>query len=148
MGDKSLARHIAVHDSVVVGPLVRVPVMACCLMPHVQVVHIHCDSDASAGLLLTLSRSVLYIFTCRTQYVAKRNPLRHAIFNRAAGLIFPDGKIATSHSIADYLVPTDVIADARRDDARDTHTNNRIAADHVRIYQRVVGSGRIPTLLL
>lgn len=145
---KLLARRLAVCDSVVIGPLVRVPVMAYCLMPNVQVVHIHCDAGASAGLLLTLTRSIPYIFTCRTEFASTNQPIKHSILDRAAGLIFPDQGIAKRNAIANHRVPVNIVADSHYANAADAHVNNRIAAEHLRIYRRAVDSGRIPALML
>lgn len=145
---ESLARRVVTFDSVVVGPIVKAPVMAYCLMPAVQVVHIHCDSSASAGLLLTLTRSIPYVFTCRTDFGRSKNPLRQSIFERSAGLIFPDRNIALRHSVANHGVPFDIVADADHGSVSAARANNRIAAMHVRIYRRAVESRRIPELLL
>jgi len=145
---KLLARRLAVYDSVVVGPRVKVPVMACCVMPNVQVVHIHCDAGASAGLLLTLTRSIPYVFTCRSEFVSTKHPIKHAILDRAAGLIFPDRGIAARNAIANHRVPVNIVADSHYATATDAHVNNRIAAEHRRIYRRAIDSGRIPALML
>ncbi len=146
--NKSLARRAAISDSVVIGPIVKAPVMAYCLMPNVQVAHVHCDSSASAGLLLTLTRSIPYIFTCRTEFTSTKNPIKLSVLNRAAGLIFPDEKIAARYSIENYRVPIDIVADAHYGNAKSAQTDNRIAADHLKIYRRVADSSRIPALLL
>jgi hypothetical protein len=146
--NKSLARRAAISESVVIGPIVKVPVMAYCLMPNVQVVHIHCDRSAPAGLLLTLTRSIPFVFTCRVESESTKNPIKQSVLNRAAGLIFPDKKIAASYSMENYRVPIDIVADARYGNAKSAQTNNRIAADHLKIYRRVVDSSRIPALLL
>jgi len=148
VGSKALARRVAIYDSVVTGPIVKAPVTAYCLMPNVQVVHIHCDNGASAGLLLTLTRSIPYVLTCREEFASTRNPIKQSIINRAAGLIFPDKKVAAIYSIENCRVPIDIVADARYGNARSAHANNRIAAEHVRIYRRAVDSSRIPALLL
>jgi hypothetical protein len=130
------------------GPIVKAPVMAFCLMPNVQVAHIHCVHSASAGLLLTLTRSIPYILTCRTEFAAMTNPINQSALKRAAGLIFPDKKIAARYSDAIYQVPIDIVADARYTNAKGAHANNRIAANHVRIYRRAADSSRIPALML
>ena len=143
-----LARRVAIYESVVLGPIVKTPVMAFCLMPNVQVVHIHCGSGASAGLLLTLTRSIPYVLTCREDLAATSNSLKQSIINRAAGLIVPDKRIATNHSIANARVPVDIIANARYGNATDAHANNRIAADHLKVYRRAVDTSRIPAFLL
>lgn len=143
-----LARRLAICEHVVVGPVVKAPVMAYCLMPNVQVVHIHCDSGASAGLLLTLTRSIPYVLTCRAELASGKGPLKQSTFNRAAGLIFPDKRIASRHSNADDRAPVNIVADSHCGNGTNTQANNRIAAEHLRIYRRAADSGRIPALLL
>ena len=60
----ALAKRLDLIDNVTVGPTVRSAIMAYCLMPHVDVVHVHNGSDGQAGLLLTLTRSVVPV--CRS----------------------------------------------------------------------------------
>ena len=117
-------------------------------MPNVDVVHAHCSSGASAGLLLTLTRSIPYVFTCREEVVTTMTPIRQSVLNRAAGLIIPDKKIASLDASANYRAPVDIVADARYGNTSEAHTNNRIAANHLKIYRRAVDSIRIPALLL
>ena len=117
-------------------------------MPNVEVVHAHCSSGASAGLLLTLTRSIPYVFTCRAEVATTMNPIRQSVLNRAAGLIFPNKKIASLNTNANYREPIDIVADARFGNASEDHANNRIAANHLKIYRRAVDSIRIPALLL
>ena len=143
-----LARRVAVYESVALGPNVKTPVMAFCLMPNVQVVHIHCGSGASAGLLLTLTRSIPYVLTCREDFAATNNSLKQSIINRAAGLIVADKRNAENYSRANNRVPVDIIANARYRNAVDAHANNRIAADHLKIYRRAVDTSRVPAFLL
>jgi len=146
--NKALARRVAIYESVLLGPTVKAPVTALCLMPNVQVVHVHCDSSASAGLLLTLTRSIPYVLTCRAYFAATKFPLKRSILNRAAGLVFPDEGVAASYPIGNYRAPIDIVADAHYSNVNDPDVNNRIAADHVKIYRRAVDSGRIPAILL
>ena len=47
----SLAKRLDVLENVTVGPTVRSPITAYCLIPHVDVVHIHDQSCHSTGLL-------------------------------------------------------------------------------------------------
>ena len=148
VGSKSLGRRVAIYDSVTVGPVVRAPVMAYCLLPNVEVAHTHCSSSASAGVLLALTRSIPYILTCRDEFAASTNPIKQSALSRASGLIFPDKRTALLNVNANLRVPVDIIPDARYANESEAHTNNRIAADHLKIYRRAVDSSRIPALLL
>jgi hypothetical protein len=58
-----LARRLADIPKVWVGPVVLTPVMAYCLMPDVDLVHVHEIRSGQAGLLLTLTRSIPFVIT-------------------------------------------------------------------------------------
>lgn len=148
VGSKLLGRRVAIYDSVTVGPIVKTPVMAYCLLPNVEVAHTHCSSSASAGVLLALTRSIPYVFTCRKEFATTTNPIKQSALSRASGIIFPDKQTASLNANAKSRVPVDIIADARYANEGDAHTNNRIAADHLKIYRRAVDSIRVPALLL
>lgn len=146
--NNALARRVAVYESVVAGPVVRVPVMAYCLMPRVAVVHLHDDRSAPAGLLFTLTRSIPYVLTRRT---ARRpaNPLGRAMLARAAGVICPSARVAQRLSRTGATLPVvDVVADISHRNPDNPRQHNRIAAEHLRIYRRAVDSWRVPALLL
>ena len=83
----ALAKRLDLLDHVKVGPTVRSAVMAYCLMPCVDVAHVHDPADGQAGLLLTLTRSIPFVLTCRGQSPGK-NPLAQAIFRRASGIVY------------------------------------------------------------
>lgn len=83
----ALAKRLDLLNGVTVGPTVRSAIMAYCLMPGVDVVHVHDPVDGQAGLLLTLTRSIPYVLTRRGQSPGK-NPLSRAVFRRASGLVY------------------------------------------------------------
>lgn len=58
-----LAKRLDIVEGVTVGPAVRSLVSAYCLMPDVDVVHIHDTTSWPAGLLLTLTRSTPFTLT-------------------------------------------------------------------------------------
>lgn len=84
-----LARRLQSCPYVTVGPIVRSPVVAYCLMPDVDVVHIHDDKSGQAGLLLTLTRSTPFVMTTPEKSSPGRNPLKRSVFHRAQSLISP-----------------------------------------------------------
>ncbi|NNC78119.1 MAG: hypothetical protein HKN77_09170, partial [Woeseiaceae bacterium] len=63
VANHALAKRVSLCSNVTVGPVVKTPVMAYCLMPDVPVVHAHDSSGGQAGLLLTLTRSIPYVIT-------------------------------------------------------------------------------------
>ena len=81
---------------VTVGPLVSAPVMAYCLVPEVDVVHVHDTKSAQTGLLLTLTRSLPYVLTTTATSRPTRNPLTASIRDRARILVAPDELQAAS----------------------------------------------------
>ena len=78
----ALARRLATCKRVSVGPIVKTPVMAYCLMPNVEVAHVHESKSGQAGLLLTLTRSIPFIIT--TTNGESDNPLTRSVLQRAA----------------------------------------------------------------
>lgn len=145
--NRALARRVAVYESVIVGPVVKAPVMAYCLMPNVEVAHIHNGRCAPAGLLLTLTRSIPYVLTRRSDMPPAGNAISRSMIGRAASLICPTER-AAARITAEFAVPVDVVADLSHRTANDEMTDNRIAAEHVRIYRRAVDSWQVPALLL
>ena len=85
----ALARRLQSCPYVTVGPVVRSPVMAYCLMPEIDLVHVHDEKSAQSGLLLTLTRSVPFVMTRRESEPDGRNPLKRSITQRAQRLIDP-----------------------------------------------------------
>jgi hypothetical protein len=85
----ALARRLQRYPYVTVGPVVRSPVMAFCLMPDVDLVHIHDERSGQAGLLLTLTRSIPFVLTGQDSSPDTRNPLKRSIVHRAQSLIDP-----------------------------------------------------------
>ena len=145
VADKALARRVAIYEQVQVGPVVRSSVVACCLMPDVDVVHVHEPLGRRAALLLRLTRSVPYVMTWREERYIGDNPISRSIVERSAGLICP-GRPAPA-AIRSVSVPVDTVADLSFQ-AGDDSPGNRIAAEHFRIYCRAADKRRIPTLLL
>lgn len=92
----ALAKRLDLIEDVTVGPAVRSAVMAYCLMPHVDVVHIHNSADGQAGLLLTLTRSIPYVLT-HTDAPHGAGPISQAINRRAAGFVYRHDANAAKH---------------------------------------------------
>jgi hypothetical protein len=92
----ALARRLDLVEGVTVGPAVRSAVMAYCLMPPVDVAHVHNPSDGPSGLLLTLTRAIPFVLTHRDASQL-RNPLSQAIYRRASGVVYQGDVDATRH---------------------------------------------------
>ncbi len=88
--DRSIARQLMPLDGVSIGPVVHTAVTASCLVPAVDIVHIHDTSAGQAGLILTLTRSIPYVLTHRGNLPNGRNPLTHAVYRRAACVVCSD----------------------------------------------------------
>ena len=147
--NRSLARRLAVCDNVTIGPVVRTPVMANCLMPGVSVAHAHDAQSGHAALLMNLTRSTPYVVTRRSTHAPSKNPITRSMYRRAASLICSSDEAAAELLENDLRVPIDVIPDISYATSDDTEADsNRVAAEHARIYRRVIDSGRVPALLL
>lgn len=92
----ALAQRLDAADGVTVGPAVSSTVMAYCLMPVVDLVHVHDPSDGRAGLLLTLTRSIPFVLT-RGNAASGRNPITQAVYRRASGIIYTGDADASKH---------------------------------------------------
>jgi hypothetical protein len=79
-----LARRLAGHSGVTVGPIVRSPVLAYCLMPNVDIAHIHDGDSGQAGLLLTLTRSIPFVLTADERIHSDPSALTRSVLHRAA----------------------------------------------------------------
>ncbi len=87
VASNSLARRLQSCPYVTVGPVVKSPVMAYCLMPPVDLVHIHDGKSGQVGLLLTLTRSTPFVMTESDNVVNGRSALRRSIMHRAQALV-------------------------------------------------------------
>ena len=89
VSNAALARRLQSCPYVTVGPVVKTPVMAYCLMPNVDLVHIHDTKSGQVGLLLTLTRCTPFVMTCDEENRSSRNPIRRSIFDRAQAIVSP-----------------------------------------------------------
>lgn len=103
VGSVSLARRLAACRSVTVGPVVKTPVMAYCLMPDVDVVHVHEVKSGQAGLLLTLTRSIPFVIAASGDEQSSKNPLTRSVFHRASFVIASAGGEPIEQTAAEYL---------------------------------------------
>lgn len=145
VADAALARRLQICEQVQAGPVVRSWIMACCLMPDVDVVHVHDRLGRRAGLVLKLTRSIPYVLSRREIDVLGANPIDRSIVQRAGGVICSSPEAANPLRGVD--VPVDTLADISHE-ADDELGENRAAAEHVRIYRRATDSRRIPSLIL
>ncbi|MGI9232256.1 MAG: glycosyltransferase family 4 protein [Woeseiaceae bacterium] len=91
-----LAKRLDIVGHVTVGPVVRSAVTAYCLMPAVDVVHVHDPSDGQSGLLLALTRSIPFVLTNRSESTGN-GPLAQAVYSRAAGIVYRNDADADKH---------------------------------------------------
>lgn len=148
VANQALAKRVSLYDDVCVGPVVKTPVMAYCLMPDVDVVHAHGRGGGQAGLLMTLTRSTPYVLTRRSAKSVSRNPVSRSIINRAACVICPDEQAASRIAGDDFDVPVEVLADSSHASLETDELDTQIAAEHLRIYRRAAERWRVSTVLL
>ncbi len=148
VANQSLAKRVNVYDRVTLGPVVKTPIMAYCLMTDVRVVHAHDPAGAQAGLLMTLTRSTPYVVTRRSTAAVGKNPIARSAIRRAASVICASREAAEALNRDSFAVPIDVIEDLSHDSTEGDVTDNRVAAEHLRVYRRAVDSRGVPALLL
>ena len=102
VASRALARRLQDSRHVTVGPIVRTPVMAYCIMPDIDVAHIHDEKSGQAGLLLTLTRSVPYVMTGDMNGSDAVNPLRRSVLHRADSFVSPADLADTEKLIRIY----------------------------------------------
>ena len=107
-----LAKRLAGCQNVTVGPIVKKPVMAYCLMPNVDLAHVHEGKSGQAGLLLTLTRSIPFVITTTAGGGDTTSPLTRSVLSRAAHVV----------------------------ERLDTEPGNQAAREHLGIYQDVLTS--------
>ncbi len=98
----ALAQRLAKCNRVTIGPLVKTPIMAYCLMPEVDVAHVHEAKSGQSGLLLTLTRSIPFIITIDNGIEQDQSPVTRSVLNRAVQTIErhdiePDRLVAGQH---------------------------------------------------
>ncbi len=148
VANHALAKRVSLYEHVSVGPVVKTPVMAYCLMPDVGVVHAHGGSSGQAGLLMTLTRSTPFVLTRRSTRAVGKNPVSRSIINRAACIICPTETAAACIDRGGFTVPVEVIDDISHDSVESDETDARIATEYLRIYRRAIESWRVSTVLL
>lgn len=92
----ALAKRLDAVAGVTVGPVVSSAIMAYCLMPRVDLVHIHDASGEQSGLLLALTRSIPFVLTQR-KAPPGRKPLKEAVYRRASGIVYQHDDDAAKH---------------------------------------------------
>ena len=128
----TLAKQILAVGGIDVGPVVHAPVLAYCLMPGIDVVHVHEPAAGQAGLLLALTRSIPYVLTHRGAVTAGGNPVAKAIYRRATAVICQDD---SELAILRHWLPglnVEIVPDIERQEPADSH---------IRLYQN---SQRMP----
>lgn len=150
LGDARLLREIGACDRVSVGPRVRTPIMACCLMPDVDIAHMHDLKSAQTGLLLTLTRSVPYIVTLRSATSASSNPVTRSIYRRARCIVCQSDEDAADMRgrCPDAIIETIRPAGPLGPGETEAMSPERIAAAYMKLYRRSIDSGRLPSLML
>ena len=82
-----IAKRLNYVTNVIVGPTVRSSVSAQCLIPRVDIVHVHGISGWQAGLLLILTKSIPFVLTSVKHESRMRNAIMQAAFDRASAVI-------------------------------------------------------------
>jgi hypothetical protein len=99
----ALAQRLAECTHVTVGPLVKTPIMAYCLMPEVDVAHMHEGKSGQSGLLLTLTRSIPFVITVDNGFKQDKSPITRSVLNRAAQTIERHDNEPDQHAAGQHL---------------------------------------------
>lgn len=148
VANHALARRVSIYDHVAVGPVVKTPVMAYCLMPEVNVVHAHGRNGGQAGLLMTLTRSTPYVLTRRSLNPVGKNPISRSIISRAASVICPSKEAAARLRDEAFETPVEIIEDISHESIHGDRSDNQIAVEHLRVYRQAVDSWQAPAVLI
>jgi hypothetical protein len=148
-----LAKRLAVCGDVSVGPIVRSRVSAFCLMPAIDLLHVHDRKAVNSGVLLSLARSTPYLLTYRQFSLPGNNPLTRLMYRRAEAIICPSEEITLA--MTDYAgdTPLDTIGDACNagneiDAANGRISAERMAAEYLRVYRRILDRRSVPDIFL
>jgi len=139
-GDMALCRRLCDVDGVAVGPTTSAPAVAFSQMPAVDVLHVHDERSAEAGLLMALTRSTPYIYSDAAANDLPVGPVSAAIYRRASSIVCPDPATADRIVRFDPRIRVDIVDPGL--------PPGQIARHWLRIYRRTVDSDRIPALLL
>ena len=147
--NEALAKRLGIYANVTVGPTTGAAVVAYCLMPAVDVVHAHDSRGTQSALLLALTRSIPFVLTRRIDRHPHSNPVNRSIYQRASGIVCTTDAAARLLAAAGSRGPIDVIHDITRAGTEDFERSaNRVAAMHMRVYQRAIEASGVPGLLL
>ena len=87
LADEAAARRLSVCPYVRIGPTVRSPVVANCLMADVDVVHAHDARSGQVGLLLTLTRSIPFVLSQHVSGASSPKAISDMIRRRARAIL-------------------------------------------------------------
>jgi len=117
----TLAKRLNAVDDVEVGPVVNSPVVACCLLPNLDLVHSHDMAAAQAGLLLTLTRSIPFVLSYNGNDAISKNPVTQAIYRRASTIICQDDSEASILRHYDPSLHIDIVPRLEIEDRADPY---------------------------
>ena len=138
--DESMLRTLASTKRVRLGPLVRTPIMACCLMPDVDLAHMHDVKSGQAGLLLTLTRSIPYVISQWPRLPAATNAISRSIYTRSRGILCRSEadrmrmRSLCPHALIE-LIPESAAA------GEGGETDDGLARQYLCVYERMIDPG-------
>ena len=145
----ALARRLAASHKLTIGPVVRSTVTACCLMPDVDLLHIHESRGLQTGLLLTLTRSIAYVATYRERNLPGSGPVTRSMYRRAEAIVCTHAETVTK--MQRYARETPVLCFGDATAARPGTSQlcpAGMAAKYMRVYRQAVDRHSVPAMLL
>ncbi len=147
-----LAKRLSVCKGATVGPALRSATAAAFLMPAVDLVHAHDSRAACAGVLLDMLRSIPFLVTHREPRASRWDPLQRLVYSRCEMIVCASQSEADPAPLTGRGVIVTSIDDAgNADDAIDAdngrHSAERMAAEYLRMYRRVLERRGVPAML-
>ncbi len=137
---QQVAEQLSRVPYVTIGPLVSSPIVANCLLPCADICHAHDARSAQTGLLLTLTRSIPFILSYRSQTTVSDAPITKAI-NRRSRAIVCASIIDQQRLLQDFPESTiSVIANTtgKGENGYQELEANRLAAQYLDVYCRAL----------
>ena len=140
----SLNQSLGASERIKLGPRVRTPVMACCLMPDVDLAHVHDLKSGQAALLLALTRSIPYVISQSAAPPVTANAITRSIYNRSRCVVCRSEaertrlRSVSPHALIELLAESGDGIDGDSD-----AEGERTGLRYLRLYERMAsGTGR------
>ncbi len=145
--NRPLACRLLASGVISVGPSARTAVTASCLMPDVDIVHVHDARSLPAGLILTLTRAIPYLVTYRSPSTPASNPLSRSMYRRAKSIVCRDEQQVKPMQRYSPGTPVSFVPEAVEIELSGERPGPAaLASAYLRIYRSVLDGSRVSGL--